>query len=93
MKISFEGHKGLLWIEDNNVIFYGVRFDSISDAIGRMLRHVKASDTYGPWCCGRHRGLKDTQTGRIFCAERWFDNEKLAELYLKHVAFQAVHKK
>ena len=86
MKVSFEGHQGLLWPNDNTVIFYGVRFDNISDAIRKMLRHVRPSTKYKPWCCGRHRGLQDTETDKIFTAERWFDNEKVAELYLKHVA-------
>ena len=86
MKISFEGHNGLLWSIDNTVIFYGVRFGSISDAIRKMLRHVRPSTKYKPWCCGRHRGLQDTETDKIFTTERWFDNEKVAELYLKHVA-------
>ena len=86
MKISFEGHKGLLWMDDNTVIFYGVRFNKISDAIKMMLRHIKPSSAYRPWCSGRHRGIIDTSSKKIFVAERWFDNEKVAELYLKHVA-------
>lgn len=93
MKISFEGHQGLLWPEDNNVIFYGIRFDTISGAIRKLLRHVRPSNTYGPWCCGRFRGLKDSRSGRIFVEERWFDNEKLTELYLKHVSVRTIHKK
>lgn len=85
MKASFEGHRGLLWINDDNVIFYGVRFNTISDAIRQMLRHVKPS-SYRPWCCGRHRGIRDMGTGKIFVQERWFDDEKVAEIYVKHVA-------
>jgi hypothetical protein len=86
MKVSFEGHQGLLWSNDDNVIFYGVRFNTISDAIKQVLRHVRPSTSYRPWCSGRHRGLLDMETGKIFVQERWFDNEKVAELYLKHVA-------
>lgn len=86
MKISFEGHVGLLWPSDHNVIFYGVRYNTITDAIKGLLCHIKPSRSYGPWCYGRHRGIKDSETGKIFVQERWFDNEKLAQLYLKHVA-------
>jgi len=86
MKISFEGHNGLLWPDDNNVIFYGVRYSNITEAIKYLLCHIKPSTTYGPWCYGRHRGIRDSSSGKIFVQERWFDNEKLAQLYLKHVA-------
>ena len=87
MRINFEGHKGLLWIEDNNVIFYGVRFENISSAVNQLLRHVKPSNNYIPWCSGRHRGITDKTSGRIFVNERWFESEIFAETYLKHVAF------
>ena len=93
MKIDFEGHKGLLWTADDNVIFYGVRFRNISQAIKKLLRYIRPSEHYGPWCCGRFRGIKDFQTGKIFTEERWFDGEKLAEEYLKYVAVQAVLRK
>lgn len=92
MKVNFEGHRGLMWSDDDSVIFYGVRFNTISDAIRRMLRHVKPSTEYKPWCCGRYRGIMDAPTGRIFTEERWFDNEKDAEIYLKHVAVQGIYK-
>jgi hypothetical protein len=87
MKISFEGHQGLLWIQDNTVIFYGVRFKNISEATRMTLRYIKPSVSYRPWCSGRHRGIKDGLSGKIFVQERWFDNEKVTELYLKHITY------
>ena len=86
MRASFEGHRGLMWPEDNNVVFYGVRYINITDAIKRLLCHIRPSVSYTPWCYGNHRGIKDNVTGKIFVRERWFDNENLAQLYLKHVA-------
>ena len=86
MKISFEGHQGLLWTDDNNVIFYGVRFNNISHAICTMLKHIRPSDSYGPWCYGNHRGIRDTTSGKIFVQEVGLIMKKLPSLYLKHVA-------
>tara|TARA_B110000977_G_scaffold184599_1_gene248549 strand:+ start:42 stop:323 length:282 start_codon:yes stop_codon:yes gene_type:complete len=93
MRITFEGHQGVLWPEDNCVVFYGVLFKNISIAITKVLRHVKPSDNYGPWCFGNYRGVKDGLTGKIYIEGRWFDDDKQTSLYLKHVAESRVYKK
>lgn len=90
MKCSFQGHTGLYW-PDDNVLFYGIRFDKPSEAM-KVLAQIKPSKHYRPWCYGRYRGINDTETGKIFVQERWFDTEKLAELYLKNVAVKVLYK-
>ena len=81
-KISFEGHRGLLFSLDQSVIFYGVRFSGILDAV-KFLKDLKPGGFYEPWCYGNTRGVKDLQTQKIYILNRWMDSEKTAELYLK----------
>jgi len=90
MKCSYGGHRGLCWADDS-IMFYGIRFDKPSDAFN-MIRLIEPSEHYRPWCYSRHKGIFDKKTNRVFVCERWFDTEKLAELYLDNVARQIVYK-
>ena len=81
-KIYFQKHVGVYFLKDANVMFYGVRFSGILEAVN-FLKYLKPGGFYTPWCYGRTRGLKDLRNGKIYVDNRWMDCAKTAELYLK----------
>lgn len=85
MNCYYNGHKGTVWAGFDEVVFYGVLYNNITIAIRKLLNHILPGD-YSPWCYGCFRGVKDKITDKIFVEERWFDNDTVAELFLKCIS-------
>lgn len=85
-RISYQGHQGTLYINSNRVMFYGISFENMCDAV-RILRKLPAGVKYrGVYRVGI-RGLK--LPGNEIVADvdgelRWFvDENELGQYYLK----------
>lgn len=82
MRCWFQGHMGSLNVNDHSVLFYGIRWNTPSEAI-KFLDMLVPSDFYAPWCYMRHRGVKDLRDGQIYVNDHWFPNDQFAETFLK----------
>lgn len=80
MKAHFEGHVGELDPDTNKVRFYGIKFDSICDAIP-FIRQVDPNDELCMWYYRGHKGIK-TSIGTVYVCNVWFTNEDEAEYYI-----------
>lgn len=85
--ISYEKHRGNLFVESNKVEFYGTIFPNICNAV-TLLKHLKPTDTIKPFYYKSYRGfvvngdetIVDTkETG----GAKWFADQEYATLYLK----------
>ena len=77
MKIQFEGHKGTLDIETNEVTFYQMVFPSILDA-AKMLKGVPVGPMYDAWYYRGHKGFISEDDGSVYLKDRWFPDEDFA---------------
>lgn len=69
VRTCYEGHYGTLDIESNHVVFYGMYFDNMVEAV-EMLRHMGPPPTdqgmYTPWYRKGHRGVENELMGTVF---------------------------
>ena len=80
--ITFQKHRGLLNTDDQTVIFYGLGFKTIIDAM-KTLKHFPAKDNiYSGWYYNLHKGILNSQTGEVFLDLRWLPTEKFSEEYV-----------
>lgn len=77
MSIQFEGHKGTLDIETNEVTFYDMVFTSILDA-AKFLKGIPVGPEYTAWYYRRHRGLLNEDDGSVYLKDRWLPDEEFA---------------
>ncbi len=86
-RANFCGHKGLLDIESGNVIFYGLRFNTISETRS-LLEFLKPSNTYKPFMYKGVKGVINKKTGKvnIDCSE--YKNIKEAKILIKNIAIK-----
>ena len=82
MKIEFENHMGVMDMKTNVVIFYGVTFSGILEAI-TLLKGISPKNTYVPWQHRRHKGLLDKEDGSVYIKDRWFPDESFAKEIIK----------
>lgn len=83
IKIILNNHTGELDIETNNVVFYGLYFDTIIEAIGFLVDEIPPNYTYEPYYMCGLRGLFNPDTGYIFINGKWWENREiiLKEMY------------
>lgn len=81
--ILFRTHEGLLNPDENTVMFYGMGFKNIVEAI-KFLKDVPDAPygTYKSWYYNMHKGLKHSKTGQVYVDYRWLPDEKFAENYI-----------
>jgi len=80
--IIYKNHRGLLNTDDQSVMFYGVGFKTIIEAM-KHLKDVKhAQNTYTGWYYNMNRGFRNVKTGEIYIDFRWLPNEKFAKEYV-----------
>lgn len=84
--ISYNKHYGLLNPDDNSVMFYGMGFKDICDAM-KFLKDLEPPSyrdeyIYQPWHYNMHKGLLHIKTKQIYLDSRWLPNEKFAEQYV-----------
>lgn len=80
--IVYKKHRGLMNTEDQSVIFYGVGFTTIIDAI-KLLKHFEpAENTYTGWYYNGHKGFHNRETDEVFIDLRWIPSEKFAKDYI-----------
>ena len=77
MSIQFEGHKGTLDIETNNVIFYDMVFTSILYA-AKFLKGIPVGPEYRAWYYRSHKGLLNEDDGSVYVKDRWLPDEEFA---------------
>ena len=80
MKAHFEGHTGTLKPSSNNVIFYGIQFDSICTAIP-FLKQFNPTDKIFVWYYRDLKGIK-TSSEMVYVCNIWFTNDHEAEYYV-----------
>ena len=81
-EIVYNKHRGLLNTDDQSVMFYGLGFKDIIDAI-KTLKHFPAKDnTYIGWYYNMNKGVLNKVTGEIFLDLRWLPNEEFAKEYV-----------
>jgi hypothetical protein len=86
-RISFEGHKGVLFVESGKVEFYGAIFESMYRAV-KLLRRLPFGSWYGPFFCLSYRGVVNTD-GEVLLdvdendAPMWFPDIEIALWYCK----------
>lgn len=82
-EINYNSHEGLLNPDENTVMFYGIGFKNIIEAI-KFLKEVPSAPygTYERWFYNLNVGLKNKKTGQIYVDSRWLSNEKFAETYV-----------
>ena len=86
-RITFCGHEGLLDIESDNVIFYGLRFNTISETRS-LLEFLKPSNTYKPFFYKGVKGVINKKTGKvqIDCTE--YENIREVKNLIKNIAIK-----
>jgi hypothetical protein len=77
IKIFFENHRGMLETDSHNVTFYGLYFNTMTEAIG-FLKMIEPGEHYGPWYAKGVRGVIDESTGRVFAKGVWWHDEEMA---------------
>ena len=84
--ISYSKHYGLLNSDDSSVVFYGLGFKDICEAM-KFLKDLippkhKDEYIYNTWFYNFHKGLIHFKTGQVYVDFRWLPNEKFAEQYV-----------
>lgn len=82
--IIFQKHRGLLNKDDQTVMFYGVGFKNIIEAM-ETLKYIEfCSDinTYTGWYYNFNKGIMNLKTGEVFIDLRWLPTEKFAKEYI-----------
>lgn len=82
MKIQFEGHKGTVDIDTNEVTFYGMVFSDILSAI-KILKHLSPGNDYHIWYYRGHKGFMKPSDGSIFLEDRWLPDADFAEKFIR----------
>ena len=77
IKIFFDNHRGVLELDTHNVAFYGLYFNTASEAIG-FLKTIEPGEHYVPWYARGVRGIVDESTGRVFAKGVWWHDEDMA---------------
>ena len=80
MKVEFDGHWGT-GDYDGSVNFYGIDFESITDAI-KFLKLLKPGE-YTLWTYMSEKGLVD-ENGQVCIDDRWLSDKNFAERYVKN---------
>lgn len=87
VNISFQNHKGNLFVECNKVQFYGTVFKNINSAVV-VLKHVNVGEKLVPFFHRKFRGFV-TESGEVVVdtyegTARWFCDVETAKMYLKN---------
>ena len=77
MRIQFEGHKGTLDLETNEVTFYQMEFSSILEA-AKMLKDVPVGPIYDAWYYRGRRGFMSEEDGSIYLKGKRIPDEEFA---------------
>ena len=78
IQCNYNGHRGHTSIRDGSVLFYGIKFPKISDAI-KMLKKVRADDDYRGvnFSRGAAQGLLRSSDGMVLVTTRPYIGSKL----------------
>jgi len=79
--IHYEKHQGILDIFTNKVLFYGMYFPTMSDAVLYLKSLPKDTEFMG-WFHDKTHGVLNTKTGEVFLDGRWLPSETFAEQYI-----------
>jgi len=84
-RISFEGHKGVLFVESGKVEFYGATFESMCRAV-KLLKRIPIGSWYGPFFYHRYRGLVNIDSEVLLDVDEndapmWFPDIEIALWY------------
>ena len=78
IRCNYNGHRGHTSVHDGSVLFYGITFPAISDAI-QMLRKVRAGEDYRgvTFSRGAAQGLLRSSDGMVLVTTRPYSGSKL----------------
>lgn len=76
IKIIFKNHYGELDLETDNVIFYGLYFDTISEAMKFLVDNLVPSLEYEPCYLRGLCGVRRPSDGCVFTKGQWWESEK-----------------
>ncbi len=76
IKIIFKNHYGELDLETNNVIFYGLYFDTISDAMKFLVDSLIPNMDYEPYYLRGLQCVRRSSDGWIFTKGQWWESEE-----------------
>ena len=77
--IKYNNHQGLLNTDEQTVMFYGLGFKNITEAIKFLKTILPLENTYTGWFYKGTKGLRNMKTEQIYIDTRWVPNEKFAQ--------------
>jgi len=86
MRITYDGHRGILDQGLGTVRFYDRPFNTISEAIKLLLKDLNPPDVgenYTTWFYRGKVGLISTSDYQVFYDRHWLPDEAFAKDYIK----------
>jgi len=84
IKIIFKHHRGKLDLETGNVIFYGLYFDTILEAVRFLTDNIVPDLDYEPCYLRGLQCIRCLTDGCIFTGGRWWESEETILKLLLH---------